>query len=123
MIAFRPVENYSVLTPFKVTRLFIDSSKRSCVLLHNRNIYGCIPIGPSVTMKEECGNIKLILEQLKYGDHQWFFCVDLKMVNFVSGQQGGYTKYPCFLCYWDSRADKDHWVRKEWPSRHRLIPG
>ena len=46
-----------------------------------------------------------------------------KMVNFLLSQHGDYTKYPCFLCYWDSRADKDHWVRKEWLSRHRLIPG
>ena len=74
-------------------------------------------------MKEEYGNIKLILERLKYGDHQWLICVDLKMVNFLLGQQGGYTKYSCFLCYWDSRAVKDHWVRKDWLSRHRLIPG
>ena len=125
MIAFRPVKNYSVLTPFKVMRLFIDSSKRSlkCVLLLNRNIYGCIPIRHSVTMKEEYGNIKLILKRLEYGDHQWLICVDLKMVNSLLGQQGGYTKYPCFLCYWDSTADKDHWVRKEWLSKHRLIPG
>ena len=33
-------------------------------------------------MKEEYGNIKPILERLKYGDHQWLICVDLKMVNF-----------------------------------------
>ena len=104
MIAFRPVENYSVLAPFKVKRLFIDSSKRSLmwVLLHNRNMYGqygSIPIGHSVTMKEEYGNIKLILERLKYGHYQWLICVDLKMVIFWGGQQGAYTKYPCFLCY------------------------
>ena len=106
-------------------RLFIDSSKRSlkCVLLHNRDIYGCIPIGHSVTMKEEYGNIKLIPDQLKYGDHQWLICGDLKMMNFLLGQQGGYTQYPCFICYWDSRADSDHWVKKEWLSRHSLIPG
>ena len=63
-----PVENYLVLAPFKVKRLFIDSSKRSlkCVLLQNRNIYGCIPIGHSVTTKEEHEKIKLILERLKY---------------------------------------------------------
>ena len=72
-------------------------------------------------MKEEYGNIKLILERLKFGGQQWLTCVDLKMVNFHLAQQGGYTKYPCFLCYWDSKADKDHWVRKEWLSRHRLI--
>ena len=75
------------------------------VLLHNRNMYGCIPIGHSVTMKEEYGNIKLILERLKYGDYQWLICVDLKIVNFLSGQQGAYTKYPCFLCYRDSTVE------------------
>ena len=32
------------------------------------------------------------------------------MVNFLLGQQRGHTKYPCFLCYWDSRANEDHWV-------------
>ncbi|KAK4878970.1 hypothetical protein RN001_007116 [Aquatica leii] len=36
-------------------RLFIDSSRRSlkCVLLHNGNKYGSIPIGHSTSMKEE----------------------------------------------------------------------
>ena len=92
------------------------------VLLHNRNMYGCIPIGHSVIMKEEYGNIKLILERLKYDDYQWLICVDLKMVNFLLGQQGAYTKYPCNFAR-ESRADKDNWVRKEWLSRHRLIPG
>ena len=33
-------------------------------------------------MKEEYGNIKLILERLTYGDYQWLICVDLKMVIF-----------------------------------------
>lgn len=106
-------------------RLFIDSSKRSlkCVLLHNGNHYGSIPIGYSVSMKEECANIKVILDRLKYYDHQWLICVDLKMVNILLGQQAGYTKYPCFLCYWDSRAKEEHWQRKEWPSRSNLEPG
>lgn len=30
--------------------------------------------------------------------------------------QGGYTKYPCFICEWDSRA-KNHYDCKVWPSR------
>ena len=49
-------------------RLFIDSSKRSlkCVLLHNGKQYGSIPIGHSVTLKENYENIKVVLERLKY---------------------------------------------------------
>ncbi|KAI6661417.1 hypothetical protein LOD99_13289 [Oopsacas minuta] len=78
-------------------RLFIDSSKRSlkCVLLHNGNIFGSIPIGYSVKLKEEYNNVKEILEIINYSAHDWVICVDLKMVNFLSGQQSGFTKYPC----------------------------
>ena len=106
-------------------RLLIDSSKRSlkCGLLHNGNQYGSISIGHSVTLKENYKNIKVVLERLKYCVHQWLICVDLKMVNFLLGQQGGHTKYPCFLCYWDSRANKEHWVIKEWPPRNTIKPG
>ena len=99
-------------------RLFIDSSKRSfkCVsilVIHNDNQYGSIPIGHSVTLKENYKNIKVVLERLKYCVHQWLICLDLKMVNFLLGQQGGHIKYFCFLCYWDSRANEEHLVRKE----------
>ena len=54
-------------------RRFIDSSKISlkCVLLHKGNQYGSIPIGNSVTLKENYKNIKVVLERLKYANHQW----------------------------------------------------
>ena len=45
------------------------------------------------------------------------------MVNFLLGQQGGYTKFPCFLCLWDSRARDKHWVQKDWPKRTTLNVG
>ena len=61
-------------------------------------VYISVPIGHSVHLKEEYGHIKKVLELLKYDDHNWIICVHLKMVNFLLGQQGGYTKYPCFLC-------------------------
>src|SRR6218665_3798737 len=50
-------------------------------------------------------------------------CVELKMVNFLLGQQGGYTKYLCFLCYWDSRATSAHWVKKDWTPRNSFMRG
>jgi len=106
-------------------RLFIDSSKRSlkCVLLHNGNKYGSIPIAHSTKMKEQYDIIALVLEKIKYHEHQWVICVDLKMVNFLLGQQSGHTKYPCFLCLWDSRDKTQHWVRKEWPRRENMDVG
>ena len=45
------------------------------------------------------------------------------MVNFLLGKQGNHTKYPCFLCYWDSRANEEHWLRKEWLPRNTRKPG
>lgn len=106
-------------------RLFIDSSKRSlkCVLLHNGNRFGAIPIAHSTKMKEEYDTIALVLQKIKYQEHRWVICVDLKMVNFLLGQQGGYTKYPCFLCLWDSRDRQNHWIKKEWPKREKLVVG
>ena len=104
---------------------FFDSSVRSlkCVLLHNGNKYASIPIGHSISMREEYDSIKQILEKVAYLEYQWKICVDLKMVNFLLGQQNGYTKYPCFLCMWDSRAKSEHWTRKEWPLRKKMIAG
>lgn len=106
-------------------RLFIDSSKRSlkCVLLHNGNKHGAVPIAHSTKLKEEYQNISFVLEKLKYHDHEWVICVDLKMVNFLLGQQSGYTKFPCFLCLWDSRAKSEHWIKTDWPKRENLTVG
>ena len=106
-------------------RLFIDSSKRSlkCVLLHKRNKFACVQIGHSVVVEEHCLNVKMVLNKLGYSEHNWAICVDFKMVNFLLEQQGGYTKYPCFLCYWDSRASTQHWVKMDRPAREDLAVG
>jgi len=104
---------------------FIDSSKHSlkCVLLHNGNKYGSIPIAHSTKLKEEYDTIAFVMKKIKYHEHQWVIDVYLKMVNFLLGQHGGYAKYPCFLCLWDSRSKQTHWIRKEWPVRSELIVG
>lgn len=106
-------------------RLFIDSSKRSLkwILLHNGNKYAGVPIAHSTKLKEEYFNISLVLNKIKYNDHKWQICVDLKMVNILLGQQSGYTKFPCFICLWDSRAKQEHWVRRNWPLRENMEPG
>ena len=103
-------------------RLFIDSSKRSlkCVLLHNGNKLGSIPIAHSTKMKEDYNTISLVLEKIKYHEHHWVICVDLKMVNFLLGQQSGYTKFPCFLCLWDNRDRSNHWIKRYWPNRESM---
>ena len=71
-------------------RLFKNSSKRSvkCVLLHNGNKFSCAPIGHSMIAKEHYLNAKIVLQKLRYSEHNWAICVDFEMVNFLLGQQG-----------------------------------
>ncbi|KAI6651137.1 hypothetical protein LOD99_5488 [Oopsacas minuta] len=96
-------------------RLFLESSKRSlkCVILHNGNIYGAVPVGHSTILKEQHDYIRIVMNLLGYHDHNWIISVDLKMVSFLLGQQKGYIKFPCYLCMRDSRACEKHWTQKE----------
>ena len=108
-----------------VWQLFLDSCKHSlkCVLLYNGNVYAYTPIGHSVYLREEHNDVKTVIDLLKYHEHNWTICVDLKMLNFLLGQQKGFTNYPCYLCMWDSRAREKHWNQKEWPIRETLKAG
>ena len=51
--------------------LFIDSSKQSltAVLLHNGNTYPSIPVAHSFQIKENYESVKIVLELIKYKDH------------------------------------------------------
>ena len=42
-----------------------------------------MPIGHSTTLKEKYDAIKSVLQHIKYNDHQWVICVDLKLVNLL----------------------------------------
>ncbi|CAK8673450.1 unnamed protein product [Clavelina lepadiformis] len=100
-------------------RLFIDSSSRSlkAVLLHNTNKCPSIPLAHSVYMKEEYQNIKILMSALKYDHYNWEVIGDFKMVAFLMGLQGGYIKFQCYLCLWDSRNKAFHYKKRNWPLR------
>ncbi|GFS96139.1 uncharacterized protein TNCV_2710061 [Trichonephila clavipes] len=106
-------------------RLFIDSSKMSlkAVFLYNGNQYASVSVGPSVHLKECYENLEFILNKLSYSDHKWTICGHLKVISMLLSQQCGYTKFPRFLCEWDSRDKKQHYVKQTWPIRNALIPG
>lgn len=106
-------------------RLFIDSSKRSlkAVLLHNGNDLASLPVAHSVKLRETYDDMKCLLSTIKYDQHNWLLCGDLKVIALLLGQQGGYMKFPCFLCFWDSRADDLHYKQKVWPPRTEFTPG
>lgn len=79
-------------------RLFINSSKRSfkAVLLHNTNIYGLIPMAHTTEFKESYESVKLVLDKIKYQEHNWQICGDSKILSIILGQQAGFTKTPFF---------------------------
>jgi hypothetical protein len=96
-------------------RLSSDSSKRrlKAVLLHNGNNYASLSIGHSVHPKESYENLELVLVKIGYTAHDWMICADLKVLFMLLGQQAGYTKYPCFMCEWDSIARSERWELKQ----------
>jgi hypothetical protein len=106
-------------------RLFIDSSKTSlkAILLNNGNNYASTPIAHSVHHKESYESVQILLRLINFERYKWDVCGDFKIINFLLGQQSGNTKFPCFLCEWDSRDRKNHWVKKQWPERQALIVG
>ena len=106
-------------------RLFIDSSKTSlkAVLLHNGNRYASVPVGYSTRLKETYDNMSLLLEKIRYPEYKWRICGDLKVITILMGMQTGYTKYCCFICEWDSRDRRNHYVKRDWPIRDNMQPG
>ena len=64
------------------------------------------------------------MEQIKCLDYNWAICMSLQMVNFLLGQQSGYTKFPRFLFLWESRSQDQHYAKKrtELPLRTELKP-
>lgn len=106
-------------------RLFIDSSQKSLkgVLLHNGNLKPSVPIAHSVHLKETYENMNIVLKSIQYDLHQWHICGDLKVIGMLMGMQGGFTKFCCFLCLWDSRNTSEHYIKRDWKSRSTYNPG
>ncbi|GBN58234.1 hypothetical protein AVEN_22951-1 [Araneus ventricosus] len=74
-------------------------------------------------MKETYETLKHMLSSIEYSKHSWYICADLKVIAVLVGLQAGYTKFFCFLCQWDSRDRKKHYIKKVWSKRQFLIPG
>lgn len=86
-------------------RLFIDGSKSSlkAVLLYIDNSKNPVPIALNLNTKETYDSMKEILDSVKYNEHMWKICADLKVVALLCGLQTGYTRNMCYLCLWETR--------------------
>jgi hypothetical protein len=82
-----------------------------------------LPVGHSVNLKENNENVELVLTKIEYTAHDWMICGYLEEMSIFLGQQASYTKYPCFMCEWNSRARSQHWEQKHWTTRASLETG
>ena len=105
--------------------IFIDSSSSSLIaaLLNNGSQKPSIPIAHAVGMKETYEKMNTLFMPIKYSEHNWNICGDLKVVALLLGMQTGYTKHMCFLCLCNSRDDRNHYIVKNWPPRNLLAVG
>ena len=74
-------------------------------------------------LKEDYNSVKTLLNALKYDEYGWEVIGDFIMVAFMMGLQGGWTKFPCYLCLWDSRDTKAHYHRLDWPQQTEFLVG
>ncbi|GBM76479.1 hypothetical protein AVEN_233082-1 [Araneus ventricosus] len=79
-------------------------------------------VGYAVRMKETYETLKNMLSSIEYSKHSWHICADLKVIAVLVLLQAGYTKFCCFLCRWDSRNRKKHYIKKVWSKRQFLTP-
>ena len=67
--------------------------------------------------------MKILMEAINYDKFKWQICDDLEVIALLLGLQPGFTKYCCFICEWDSRAQSLHYSRIYRPARKSLYPG
>ena len=82
------------------------------VLLHSGNRFPSVPLAHAANMKETHESMKLLLGKIMNDEFKWKLCGYLKVVALLLGMQFACTKYCCFLCEWDSRDKKNHYVNK-----------
>lgn len=96
-------------------RLFIDGSSSSLksILLHKSNRKPSIVLYYSTDEKETRPCLENLLDIIKYKEHNWKLCCDLKVVSLLAGMKLGNPNYGCFKCDWNRNAkDKDHYTYK-----------
>lgn len=110
-IGYRHVEND--------LRLFIASSEDSlkAVLLNVTKTHPSVPLFYVVDVPENYENMKKILGLIKYDEHMWKVCCDLKIASVLSNLHKGLSKQDCFLCTWDRQRTDLHYTDYQWPSR------
>ena len=103
---------------------FVDSSCESfkVALLCNLGQRPSIPIVYG-KISESHENVKKVLNLIKYEDYNFPIIGDFKIINFLMGMQCGNTKFPCYLCLFNSREKANHYLNSFWPLRAKFEIG
>ena len=71
------------------------------------------PLAYASGLKETYETMELVLHLIKYSIYNLNICKDLKVIGLFLRIQIIYTKHQCFLCRWDCRDDKQHYILKK----------
>ena len=110
------------LTQISGARSLIRQVSLKVVLIHNGNRFPSVPLAHAANMEESYESMKLLLRKIKYEVLKWKLCGDLKVAALLLRMQLRYTKHCCYLCEWDSRDKKNHYVNILLPKRTSLMP-
>jgi len=58
--------------------------------------------------------MKILLEAFQNNVDQRNVCGSLKVTGTLIGVQGGFTKFCCFLCLYESRSTAKHYIKPGW---------
>jgi len=102
--------------------LTVPPKSLKAVLLHNgTNIRQFLSLTQYKSKKAVKMSRNYCLKQIMLNSIGMFVVI-LRCWVFL-GLQGGCTKYSCFLCLWNSRADGEHYEKIHWLTREELMPG
>lgn len=76
------------------------------VLLHKSNKRPSIPLFFGTDKKEDYDSFENLFKFIKYDEHKWKICCDLKVVNIVCGLKSGFPNFMCYKCNWNTRDDR-----------------
>ena len=74
-------------------------------------------------LEENYTNVKTLLIALKCDQFNLQVTGDFRIVAFLVGLQGGFTKFLCYLCHWDSRDTTAHYHKRIRPKRTEYSVG
>ena len=110
---------------FQMTGVFLSIAQAGVSKLYCFTIETDIPLSLcfiQCILKKTMKMSKLLIV-LKYDQFIWQVIGNFKMVAFLMGLQGGFTKFSYYLCYWDTRDTNLHYHRRILSKRTKFSVG